>query len=830
MADGGSRGLLPRFGGCAEHRADNLVRLGLSPDRWDVLVALAGNPNVGKSTVFNALTGLRQHTGNWPGKTIVRAEGAFAHRGSRIKLVDLPGTYSLQAGSADEEVARDFLLFGRPDVTVVVVDATRLERNLHLVLQILGITDRVVVFLNLMDEARRHGVAVDAARLEKELGVPVVAGSARNRVGIDELIDAAHRVAAGEVRTAPFRLVRHAPAVERAVAALSETVETAFPTVANSRWVAERLLNADDAVVTAVRSGELGQIGADADGAARVRHTDGSTDTNGRAHANGRADTGAGNGHPDANSHAHADGRAHRNGRAGTGARNGHASADGRANAARPNAGRGADRGSGVSGGDGTAPPVPEAAREKVLQKARQLQWDLPPDFHDTVTERTYHAAQEIAEGAMRRGLGRAGFDLDRRLDGLLTSRWLGFPLMLAILAVVFWLTIEGANVPSSLLAALLIDTVHPWLTGAGEALGMPWWLSGFLFDGIYLATAWVIAVMLPPMAIFFPLFTLLEDFGYLPRVAFNLDSLFRRAGAHGKQALTMCMGFGCNAAGVVSTRIIDSPRERLIAIITNNFSLCNGRWPTQILVASIFIGALAPAHLAGLVSAAAVVGIAVLGIVMMLTASWLLSRTVLRGEATSFSLELPPYRPPRVLQTLYTSVIDRTLIVLWRAVLFAVPAGAVIWLISNVSLGGASLAAHSVEWLDGPGLLIGLNGVILLAYIVAIPANEIVIPTVLMLTVLTANVAGAGQGAGVMFELDSTEATGDLLRAGGWTLLTAVNLMLFSLLHNPCSTTIYTIYKETRSARWTTVAALLPVAMGVTVCFLLTQLWRLFA
>ncbi len=755
MANGGS-GLLPRLGGCAEHRADNLVRLGLSPDRWDVLVALAGNPNVGKSTVFNALTGLRQHTGNWPGKTIVRAEGAFAHRGSRIKLVDLPGTYSLQAGSADEEVARDFLLFGRPDVTVVVVDATRLERNLHLVLQILGITDRVVVFLNLMDEARRHGVAVDAARLEKELGVPVVAGSARNRVGIDELIDAAHRVAAGEVRTTPFRLVRHAPAVERAVAALSETVETAFPTVANSRWVAERLLNADDAVVTAVRSGELGQIGADGDGGAG---------------ANADADV-----------------------------------------------------------NDAAASPVPEAAREQVLQRARQLQWDLPPDFHDTVTERTYHAAQELAEGAMRRGLGRAGFDLDRRLDGLLTSRWLGFPLMLAILAVVFWLTIEGANVPSSLLATLLIDTVHPWLTGVGDALRMPWWLSGFLFDGIYLATAWVIAVMLPPMAIFFPLFTLLEDFGYLPRVAFNLDSLFRRAGAHGKQALTMCMGFGCNAAGVVSTRIIDSPRERLIAIITNNFSLCNGRWPTQILVASIFIGALAPAHLAGLVSAAAVVGIAVLGIVMMLAASWLLSRTVLRGEATSFSLELPPYRPPRVLQTLYTSVIDRTLIVLWRAVMFAVPAGAAIWLISNVSLGDASLAAHSVEWLDGPGLLIGLNGVILLAYIVAIPANEIVIPTVLMLTVLTANVAGAGQGAGVMFELDSTEATGDLLRAGGWTLLTAVNLMLFSLLHNPCSTTIYTIYKETRSARWTTVAALLPVAMGVTVCFLLTQVWRLLA
>jgi ferrous iron transport protein B len=401
---------------------------------------------------------------------------------------------------------------------------------------------------------------------------------------------------------------------------------------------------------------------------------------------------------------------------------------------------------------------------------------------------------------------------------------------MLAVLAAVFWITIAGANVPSARLASLLIDTVHPWLRGLGAAVGLPGWISGLALDGVYLATAWVVSVMLPPMAIFFPLFTLLEDFGYLPRVAFNLDALFRSAGAHGKQALTMCMGFGCNAAGVVATRVIDSPRERLIAIITNNFSLCNGRWPTQILIATIFIGALAPARLAGLVAAAAVVGIALLGIVAMFLTSWMLSRTVLRGEATSFSLELPPYRPPRVLQTLYTSLIDRTLIVLWRAVVFAAPAGAVIWLIANIRLGDASLAQHFVSWLDPFGILIGLNGVILLAYVVAIPANEIVIPTVLMLTVLTSGVTGIGSGAGVMFELSSADATGQLLRAGGWTLLTAVNLMLFSLLHNPCSTTIYTIYKETGSARWTTLAALLPVAMGVTVCFLVAQIWRLLA
>jgi ferrous iron transport protein B len=364
-----------------------------------------------------------------------------------------------------------------------------------------------------------------------------------------------------------------------------------------------------------------------------------------------------------------------------------------------------------------------------------------------------------------------------------------------------------------------------------GAAVGLPAWLSGLLFDGVYLSTAWVIAVMLPPMAIFFPLFTLLEDFGYLPRVAFNLDRLFRAAGAHGKQALTMCMGYGCNAAGVVATRVIDSPRERLVAVITNNFSLCNGRWPTQILIASIFVGTLAPPALAGVVSAAAVVGVVLVGIFMTFFSSWLLTRTVLRGEASTFSLELPPYRPPRVLQTLYTSLIDRTLIVLGRAVVFAAPAGAVIWIISNVHVGGASLAAHAISWLDPLGLLIGLNGVILLAYVVAIPANEIVIPTVLMLTTLVVPaVAGHGAGPGVMFELDSDAAVRDLLASGGWTLLTAVCLMLWSLLHNPCSTTIYTIYRETGSARWTAVATLLPVAFGFVACFLVAQVWRLAA
>ena len=339
---------------------------------------------------------------------------------------------------------------------------------------------------------------------------------------------------------------------------------------------------------------------------------------------------------------------------------------------------------------------------------------------------------------------------------------------------------------------------------------------------------AWVIAVMLPPMAIFFPIFTLLEDLGYLPRVAFNMDSLFRKAGAHGKQALTMSMGFGCNAAGVVATRIIDSPKERLIAIITNNFSLCNGRWPTQILIASIFIGSLVPAGLASIVSAGAVVSIALLGIFFSLLVSWGLSKTVLKGEASSFSLELPPYRPPQILQTLYTSLIDRTIIVLWRAVVFAIPAGIVIWLVANIHIGNLSLAEHFIEWSNPFALIFGLNGVILLAYIIAIPANEIVIPTILMLTVLSTNIMGVGAGTGVMFELDSVSDTANVLHAGGWTLLTGINLMLFSLLHNPCSTTIMTIYKETRSTKWTLVSTFLPIVLGFIVTFFTTQVWLL--
>ena len=462
---------------------------------------------------------------------------------------------------------------------------------------------------------------------------------------------------------------------------------------------------------------------------------------------------------------------------------------------------------------------APETTPEAVLERGDELRERIGTGLRDQIATGLYEQAGRIAERSVRQ-VGSGNWDFDQRVDRIVTSRWLGLPLMMLLLAMVFWITILGANVPSQLLADALFSVED---AGAGlfVTMGMPWWLTGLVWHGVFRGLAWVVSVMLPPMAIFFPAFTILEDLGYLPRVAFNLDWLFRKAGAHGKQALTMAMGFGCNAAGVTSTRIIDAPRERLLAILTNNFVPCNGRFPTLIMLSVIFVAAAVPPAFAAIAAAGSVLLVVVLGVGFTLAVSYALSRSLLAGEASAFTLEMPPYRRPSILRILYTSLIDRTVFLLGRAMLTAAPAGAVIWLLANIRAGDASLADHSIALLDPLGAAIGLDGVILLAYVIAIPANEIVVPTMLMCYL----------GGTMMMDV----STYDQIRAvlvdqHGWTLLTAANLMLFSLLHNPCATTIITIWRETRSAKWTALGAVMPLGIAFAACFCAAQAARLLS
>ena len=617
----------------------------------DRTIALAGNPNVGKSSIFNELTGMRQHTGNWPGKTVDLAQGYAQHKNQGYVLVDLPGTYSLMAHSQEEEVARDFIQSKDSEATIVVCDATSLERNLNLVLQIMQITPKVVVCVNLLDEAKKKKISIDLLKLQELLGVPVVGTSAVKKQGLDELMEKTEQVITGDIQANPY--------MRDALNQLHDDSET------------EILALLDRASVIA----------------------------------------------------------------------------------------------------------------------------------NDVIS------------------YGKKDFDKkDRVLDKILTQKSTGIPIMILLLMLVFWFTIVGADGPSDFLA----DTFNQfgnWLTKMANQMNVPTMLQSVLIDGIYKVLSTVVAVMLPPMAIFFPIFTLLEDFGYLPRVAFNLDKYFQKAGACGKQALTMCMGFGCNAAGVVGARIIDSPRERLIAIVTNNFVPCNGRFPILIAVITMFSAGTNTGLLGSVKSAAFLTGVILLGVATTIWVSTLLSKTILKGLPSSFTLELPPYRKPQIGQVIVRSIFDRTLFVLWRAIIVAAPAGLVIWVLANIHIGDQSILQSITAFIDPFAHLMGLDGTILMAFILGLPANEIVIPIMIMGYMATSTIT----------DFNSLNEFHQLLVNNGWTWLTATNVLLFTLYHWPCSTTLITIYKETKSKKWTFVSFIVPTAIGVGITMLTTLIAHLF-
>ncbi len=680
------------------------------------VIALAGNPNVGKSTVFNALTGLNQHTGNWPGKTVANAQGVCNAGRQRYLLVDIPGTYSLLAHSAEEEVARNFICFGDPDRVVVVCDATCLERNLNLVLQTMETGARVVVCVNLMDEARRKGIRVDIERLQAYLGVPVVATVARQKKSLRRLLEALEvEHVAGQQP-----VITYARPIEEAVAALQPLLSEWCGDKLNSRWLALRLLDRDPSLT------------------AEIGHALGEdflvNDTLCRA-----------------------------------------------------------------------------VAEQKAALAAAGLEEE---SLRDALAAGAVKAAEKACAGVVTFA-GKGHADMDRRIDRVLTGRRTAYPVMLLLLAVVLWITIVGANTPSAALSTGLF-WVEDQLCHLFTYLGAPAWLDGAVVHGMYRVLAWVVAVMLPPMAIFFPLFTLLEDVGYLPRIAYNLDRPFHRCHACGKQALTMCMGFGCNAAGVVGCRIIDSPRERLLAILTNSFVPCNGRFPTLITLITLFF-AVGGGLLGSLSSALLLTGVILLGIGATLLTTRLLAVTVLRGTPSSFTLELPPYRPPQVGRVLVRSLLDRTVFVLGRAAAVAAPAGLLIWLLANVTVGSDTLLTCAADFLDPFASFLGLDGAILLAFILGFPANEIVLPLTLMIYM----------SEGTLTDMADLTQLGQILAENGWTWLTAACTVLFSLFHWPCSTTLLTVKKETGSLKWTLLAAALPTALGMLACMALTWLTR---
>ncbi|MEA4964920.1 MAG: ferrous iron transport protein B [Oscillospiraceae bacterium] len=687
----------------------------------DLVVALAGNPNVGKSTVFNNLTGLNQHTGNWPGKTVTNAQGWCAAGNHSYVMVDIPGTYSLMAHSAEEEVARNFICFGDPDAVVVVCDATCLERNLNLVLQTLEISSKVVVCVNLMDEAKRKNIRINLPLLAARLGVPVVGAVARKKKSLAGLMEAIDRAADARGQPTPLS-VRYPDVIEAAISELQPLLQRKSGGKLNSRWLSLKLLDQDESLIREINA-YLGE---------EFLRDEQLSDTIARAK---------------------------------------------------------------------------QSLAEQGIDADR---------LKDLVVSALVNSAENLCRGAIT--YEKRNYDAsDRRLDQILTSKLTGYPVMLLLLALVFWVTIAGANYPSELISRGLF-WVQDRLTALFQSVGAPAWLHGILVLGVYRVVAWVVSVMLPPMAIFFPLFTLLEDAGYLPRVAYNLDKPFQRCCACGKQALCMCMGFGCNAAGIIGCRIIDSPRERLLAILTNNFVPCNGRFPALIAILTMFFVGTAGGVFASLLSAVLLTAVIVLGVAVTFAVTKLLSKTLLKGVPSSFTLELPPYRRPQIGKVILRSIFDRTLFVLGRAVCVAAPAGLVIWLMANISIGDASILNHCASFLNPFAHLMGLDGVILIAFILGFPANEIVIPIIIM----------AYMAQGSILELDSLAQMKQLFVANGWTYVTAISTMLFSLMHWPCSTTLLTIKKETGSWKWTALAAAIPTLVGVCSCILFTAVARI--
>ncbi|EJT6171017.1 ferrous iron transport protein B [Clostridium perfringens] len=683
----------------------------------DYVVALAGNPNVGKSTVFNALTGLNQHTGNWPGKTVAKAEGYYEFKDSTIKIVDLPGTYSLLSNSEEEEIARDYICFNDPDIVVVVADATSLERNLNLFIQISEITDKAILCVNLTDEAEKRNIKIDLDLLSKELNANLVSSSARNGIGIEELKEAIFREIT--IKDSKKNAINYDSPIEKAIEEIEIILDEALEVPKRKkRWIALRILEGNTSILKSLYN--------------------------------------------------------------------------------------------------------KYNIQEKYINMISKIKAELNKNYKDQSVEDII--IKSIIKEAERIGNkvvtgGEEYTDTQRKIDKILVSKSTGIPIMIMTLLVVLWITITLANYPSEMLANMFAHG-EIYIRDFFSGLNLPSWISGILIDGIYVTLAWVISVMLPPMAIFFPMFTLLEDLGYLPRIAFNLDKCFKKCCACGKQALTMCMGLGCNAAGIIGCRIINSPRERIIAILTNAFMPCNGRFPMLISIAAIFIGGISVGIKESFISAITVTVVIILGVLMTLLVSKILSKTILKGMPSNFILELPPYRKPQVGKVIVRSIFDRTLYVLGRAIVIAAPAGAVIWIFSNIMIGDSSILTICADYLSPLANAIGVDGYILMAFILGLPANEIVMPIIIM----------SYLRATTMLELDNLYELKELLVANGWTILTAINVMILCLMHYPCGTTLWTIKQETKSFKWTALSFLIPTVAGIVICFITTQLWRLFA